>query len=136
MYIHHFAIWTHDIEKVKDFYLKYFSCTPNKKYENTEKQFESYFITFTGGMRIELMWNPGISEKKDSDTIGLAHFAIIVGTKENVDRLTEQLERDGYTINSYPRTKGDGYYESVVSDPENNRIELVATRDSFEANTF
>ena len=29
---------------------------------------------------------------------GLAHFAISAGTKERVDRLTEQLRSDGYAV--------------------------------------
>jgi lactoylglutathione lyase len=60
-----------------------------------------------------------------SESLGLAHFAIAVGTKEQVDQLTDRLQSDGYTIADGPRTTGDGYYESVVLDPENNRIELT-----------
>jgi hypothetical protein len=43
-----------------------------------------------------------------------------------VDNLTERFRRDGCTIASEPRTTGDGYYESAVSDPEGNYIELLA----------
>ena len=57
---------------------------------------------------------------------GLAHFAISAGGRENVDVLTERLRRDGYRILGEPRTTGDGYYESAVSDPEGNRVEITA----------
>jgi lactoylglutathione lyase len=57
--------------------------------------------------------------------IGLAHFAISVGSKEKVDILTEQLRKDGHEVIGEPRTTGDGYYESVVLDPEGNRIEIT-----------
>jgi lactoylglutathione lyase len=49
-----------------------------------------------------------------------------VGGKEAVHILTEKLRADGYTIESEPRTTGDGYYESVVLDPEGNYVEISA----------
>jgi lactoylglutathione lyase len=57
---------------------------------------------------------------------GIAHFTISVGSKEKVNELTETLKKDGYTIFSEPRTTGDGYYESVVLDPEGNYLEVSA----------
>lgn len=52
-------------------------------------------------------------------------MAISVGSKEDVDELTEQLREDGYTIFGEPRITGDGYYESVVLDPEGNHVEIT-----------
>ena len=54
-----------------------------------------------------------------------AHFAMSLGSAEIVDELTERLQDDGYIIVGEPRTTGDGYYESVIEDPEGNRIELT-----------
>ena len=48
-----------------------------------------------------------------------------LGSAELVDELTERLRDAGYTIAGEPRTTGDGYYESVILDPEGNRIELT-----------
>jgi lactoylglutathione lyase len=31
----------------------------------------------------------------------------------------------GYKVIGEPRTTGDGYYESVIPDPENNIIEIT-----------
>lgn len=56
---------------------------------------------------------------------GIAHFAIAAGSKEEVNNLTERLRTDGYIIESEPRTTGDGYYESVILDPEGNNIEIT-----------
>lgn len=53
------------------------------------------------------------------------HLAFSVGSKEEVDHLTQQMSDDGITIVGQPRTTGDGYYESVVLDPEGNRIEIT-----------
>ena len=58
--------------------------------------------------------------------MGLIHLAVSVGSTAKVDVLTELLRTDGYVIVGEPRTTGDGYYESVVLDPENNIIEITA----------
>ncbi|MFZ6013052.1 MAG: VOC family protein [Bacteroidota bacterium] len=128
MKIVHVAIWAHDLEMLKNFYEKYFKAKAGKKYVNTTKNFESYFLDFEEGGRLELMHMPGIpvslndSYKQFS---GLIHFAIGVGSKEKVNSLTEQLREDGLEIVGEPRMTGDGYYESVVLDPEGNRIEIT-----------
>lgn len=127
MKIEHLAIWAEDVETLRDFYMKYFSLTCGQKYVNPKKGFTSYFLSFGDGKtRIELMHMPDIeSPHRKGDVKGLAHFAISVGEKKAVDALTERLRRDGYTVAGEPRTTGDGYYESVVLDPEGNRIEIT-----------
>jgi lactoylglutathione lyase len=67
-----------------------------------------------------------VSEERRGKTLGIAHFAIDTGSREKVDRMTEILENDGYKIISKPRITGDGYYESVVLDPEKNVIEIIS----------
>lgn len=127
MKIEHIAIWTKDLEKMKDFYLKFFELSSNKKYHNPKKEFSSYFLVFENGPRIELMHCPDIAEFMNisGQRLGLAHFAISVGDKEKVDTLTAKIRENGYKIIGEPRTTGDGYYESVVSDPEGNWIEIT-----------
>ena len=72
------------------------------------------------------LWNGLTSGRAGSgETLGPAHIAINVGSREKVDKMTERFERDGLTIVSKPRITGDGYYESVVLDPENNVIEIL-----------
>ena len=129
MQIDHIAILTDDIEKEKNFYEKYFDCKSGERYVNKTKGFSSYFLSFTNGIRIELMKYDNIPEKIEINKIGLAHFATDVGTKDKVDGLTKQLGDDGFIIESYPRITGDGYYESVILDPENNKVELTAIKD-------
>ena len=60
-----------------------------------------------------------------ANNTGLIHFAISVGSRDKVDELTEQIKMAGHEVIDGPRTTGDGYYESVVLDPENNRIEIT-----------
>lgn len=111
------------------FYVKYFGCIANAKYENTSNRFESYFLNFKNGARIELMKMPQIPDNANNainQYIGINHIAIKMDSKEDVDLLTDQIRKDGYIIISEPRKTGDGYYESCIFDPENNRIEIVA----------
>ena len=129
MQIEHLAIWVRDLEGMRDFYLKYFDTTSGEKYVNPAKQFTAYFIRFgENKTRLELMTRPdiGSTEGKRGFNMGLAHFTISVGGKGQVNVLTERLRKDNYTIFGEPRTTGDGYYESVVLDPEGNILEISA----------
>lgn len=128
MNIEHIAIWTSDIERLKLFYTECFGCTSGSKYINSSKSFESYFLMFDSGCRLEIMQMPSIPlnlNNSFSQYLGLIHFAVSVGSKENVDKLTARLRRDGYEIVGEPRVTGDGYYESCILDPDGNRIEIT-----------
>ncbi|KAB7733216.1 glyoxalase [Rudanella paleaurantiibacter] len=130
MSIEHIAIWVRDLEGMRTFYQTYFGAMPNEKYTNARKGFSSYFLSFPdGGPRLELMQMPGIPDSQNDPMVqftGLIHLAISVGSEADVDALTERLRADGYTIAGEPRRTGDGYYESVVLDPELNRLEITA----------
>ncbi|MEL7001711.1 MAG: VOC family protein [Bacteroidota bacterium] len=127
MKIEHVAIWTQNLEQMKNFYVKYFNGTSNDLYHNSKKNFTSYFISFKEGSRLELMHRPDVAGLliASKEHLGLTHLAISVGSKDKVDKLTKNLRADGYSIIGEPRTTGDGYYESVVSDPEGNRVEIT-----------
>jgi lactoylglutathione lyase len=128
MKIEHLAIWTEDLEGMKVFYVKYFHAIAGEKYHNPKKNFESYFLTLGDGARLELMRKSQINPSGKGvyqEFTGLAHFALAVGSREKVNSITDQLRKDGFEIIGDPRTTGDGYYESVVLDPEGNRIEIT-----------
>lgn len=128
MKIEHIAIWVKDLEKMKAFYETYFDGKANQKYHNEKKNFQSYFLSFETGARLELMHKPSIPNNQNDiikEYLGLIHFAVSVGSKEKVDALTKQLRADGFSIVGEPRTTGDGYYESVVLDVEGNRVEIT-----------
>ncbi len=129
MRIEHLAIWGDDIELLRQFYMKYFKVTCGEKYTNSKKNYTAYFLSFgEDKTRIELMNIPDMPHEPSRRGYmkGLAHFAISVGEKNTVNVLTERLRNDGYTIASEPRITGDGYYESVVLDPEGNHVEISA----------
>ena len=128
MRIDHVALWTYDLERMRSFYEKYFQVKSGEKYVNTKKNFESYFLNFDDGCRLEIMQMPGVpvsSNNVYNQFTGLVHFAIAVADKEKVDALTETLRKEGYEIVGEPHMTGDGYYESVVLDPDGNRIEIT-----------
>ena len=192
MKIEHIAIWVKDIDRVCEFYRKYFGGVVQPLYHNPTKQFTSRFISFDDGARLEVMHRPDIcieqnvgtvtslqsdthrsanekmraffrfltsavfhvkqlqteeaagnsftdisevqqvgSEgantiaKPDTQHLGFTHLSFSVGSKEEVDRLTQQMSSEGIPVVGQPRTTGDGYYESVVLDPEGNRIEIT-----------
>lgn len=128
MKIEHIAFWVNDLERMKLFYEKYFEGSASEKYANQSKNFSSYFLRFDSGSRLELMKKLEITENSNdfkNQKIGIIHLAFSVGSKEQVDVLTEKLRGDGFEIVGEPRTTGDGYYESIVLDPEKNIIEIT-----------
>jgi lactoylglutathione lyase len=126
--IEHIALWTEDIERLAGFYAKYFGAKVGPKYTNAAKGYESRFLTFESGARLELMKTSKlqpVTHEPGIQRMGLTHLAISLGEERHVDELTSILRDAGFTVVDGPRRTGDGYYESVVLDPDGNRIELT-----------
>lgn len=126
MKIEHIAMYVNDLEKTRDFFIKYFGAASNDGYHNKNTDFRSYFLTFEDGARLEIMNKPEQQDmEKPLARTGYVHIAFSVGSREQVDELTETLKNDGFEVVSGPRTTGDGYYESCVIDLEGNQIEIT-----------
>ena len=129
MKLDHVAIWVADLERMRAFYEKYFDARSNAKYRNERKSFTSYFLTFPGGGRLELMHRPDVQRTPGAhpsrELIGYAHLGVQLGSRAAVDALTKRLQDDGFPRLDGPRLTGDGYYESMVGDPEGNRIVIA-----------
>ena len=125
MRIDHVAIWTADLERLKIFYERRFGAHAGEKYVNPRRQFESYFLTFPSGGRLEIMRLPDLAPAPPAPSLGYAHLALALGSSEAVDRLTTELAAQGVPVVDGPRHTGDGYYESVVLDPDGNQVELT-----------
>jgi len=112
---------------MKDFYVRHFQAIRNQKYHNPRTGLETYFLSFEGGARLEIMRRPDVTNKSVGEhPLGYVHISFKVGSTEKVDELTQQLQQAGCPLLNGPRKTGDGYYESVLTDPEGNLIELVA----------
>ncbi len=129
MRLKHVALWTNQLENIKEFYKTYFGAVANEKYTNTSNGFESYFLSFSSGARLEIMAKPGIPEnlndRVEAQHQGLIHMAFEVETMKEVDEKAEAFRQAGLKILRGPRKTGDGYYEFETLDPDNNRLEVT-----------
>ena len=133
MKIAHLTIWSSDIDKLADFYTRFFDGRKGQRYHNPKKSFSSYFISFEGGCRLEIMHRANIPESTTNpmnQAIGITHFIFDLETEAAVNQKTEELRLVGYQVVDGPRKTGDGYYESVALDPEDNRLELACVAGS------
>ncbi|BAK97404.1 hypothetical protein OBV_02060 [Oscillibacter valericigenes Sjm18-20] len=134
--LEHVAIWTKDLEAMKAFYCRLFRGKAGKKYQNSTEfhsSFESYFLSFGSGSRLELMHMPTISDGINTnghEAIGLTHIAFSVETKEEVDAMAKKANDLGYQVILKPHQTGDGYYEMCILDPEGNRVEVTVLPQS------
>ena len=126
MKVEHIALYIQDLEGARTFFRDFFGAVSGPEYYNTQTGFRSYFLTFDGGSRLELMTRPGVQAVSGAQfPAGYAHLAFSAGSREAVDQLTDRLVRSGYQALSGPRITGDGYYESCILGFEGNQIEIT-----------
>ena len=118
MKIEHIAIWTRDLEGMRNFYSHYFNAMSGSGYYNHSKEFRSYFLSFEGECRLELMEMPTVVSSKNDyrkHYTGIAHLAFKVGSRVRKSiRLLICSVKMVFEIISPGRMTGDGYYESAV----------------------
>ena len=127
MTITHAAIYTLDLERLKDFYCRWFGGEAGPAYENPEKGFSSRFVRFGQGAALELMHRTHLKESVRGEfTAGYAHLAFSAESEEAVENLTKKMRAGGVPVVSGPRHTGDGCFESCVLDPDGTRVEITA----------
>lgn len=124
--LEHVALWARDLERVAAFYARYFDARVGTRYENPRKGFQSRFLEFGAGARLEIMARGDVDTRGAAESLGFAHVAIAVGDEAAVDALAARFKAEGVALVDGPRRTGDGYYECVVLDPEGNRVEVTA----------
>ena len=58
MQIDHIALYTRDLERLCEFYTKYFDGTAGKLYQNEETGTQACFVSFADGARLEIVTRP------------------------------------------------------------------------------
>lgn len=121
----HAALYVADLEGAREFFCTYFGATANEGYHNPRTGLRTYFLSFEGEGRIEIMNRPGVDAARSEGLLGWGHVAMNLGSRAAVDELAARLIADGYRVVNGPRVTGDGYYEAVVLDAEGNEVEIV-----------
>jgi lactoylglutathione lyase len=124
--LEHVALWVRDVDRVAAFYARYFGARVGDRYENPRKGFQSRFLEFASGARLEVMARADVETRGTGEALGFAHVAVAIGDEAAVDALAARFKADGVSVLDGPRRTGDGYYECVVLDPEGNRVEVTA----------
>ena len=62
MRIEHVAMYVNDLEKTREFFVKYFNAKSNDGYHNIKTDFRSYFLSFDDGARLEIMNKPNMTD--------------------------------------------------------------------------
>ena len=126
--IAHLAMLTRDVERLCAFYVRYFDAHAGAPYHSERQRgFASRFLTFPEGeSRLEVITIPELESAPAARLVGYAHLALAVGSRDAVVALTERMRDDGVQVISEPRVTGDGYFESVVRDPDGNEVEVTA----------
>lgn len=126
MRIAYVSIYVNDLEKMKDFFVKYFKATVTDKYENFQTGYTYCYLKFDEGSRISLVSGSDMVDRPKQENLkGLNRFAIAVDSKEEVQAITDQIAKDGYQIVNGFRMNGYGEYESRILDPEGNELEIT-----------
>lgn len=129
MRIDHIALNVSNLEKAKEFFVRWFGGRCGNLYHNPKSGLRSYFISFDDDTRVELMHWPDMGiQGTDTRHTGYAHMAFSVGGKDAVDALTRSLAEESHLVISGPRITGDGYYESCIQIFDGIVIELMAEK--------
>jgi lactoylglutathione lyase len=137
MQLEHFAIWTSQLDVLKDFYEKYFGGRAGAKYVDSTGRFSSYFITFPTGAKLEIMQLPEVQPRQHDQRYpvsGYTHMAFRVNTPDEVKILTQLLCQDGFKLEKPLQWTADGFYESAVFDPDQNIVEITCQVGESSAN--
>jgi len=123
----HVAIYTKDIERSADFYLKYFGGEVT--YSSDNPRHKTRFIAFgPETTALEIMQIPDIPDNPclpGGEQMGLTHLAFDIGGTKELLELTERIRADGFPVVVEPTDYGTTeFFESCVLDPDGVRVEI------------
>ncbi len=124
--IEHIALATNNAECLCDFYLQ-LGATASPFSTDPDTGLRKCVLDFCG-VRLELFERPGRRQGAvgDAPTPGLMHLGFALGSADAVDELSRVIATAGHRVLERPHRTGElGRYESVVLDPDGNRLKLT-----------
>ena len=123
--VEHIALATDDYERLRDFYVQ-LGAVATPRPPDPAGGARGCVLDFCG-FRLELFERPGDAEGASGDgpVPGLLHIGFALGSADAVDELSHVMAAAGHRVLEPPRRVGElGRYESVVLDPDGNRLRL------------
>jgi len=124
--IEHIALATKDVECLRDFYQQ-LGALASPPCIDPGTGLRGCVLDFCG-VRLELFeWRgSGDGTASVGQSTGLVHLGFALGSADAVDVLSGLLAAAGHRVLEPPHRAGRlGRYESVVLDPDGNRIKLI-----------
>jgi lactoylglutathione lyase len=124
--IEHVALATNHLERLRDFYVL-LGPVASSTSTDTDTGVRSCALDFCG-VRLELLELPGSREATDGNNRlpGLGHIGFALGSADAVDELSRVVAAAGHRVLEPPHRACElGCYESVVVDPDGNRVKLT-----------
>jgi lactoylglutathione lyase len=124
--IEHIALATSDLERLCDFY-RQLGAVASPPSIDADTGIRSCVLDFCG-VRLEVFERPrdGHGVAWDARSPGLVHLGLALESADAVDELSSVLAAAGHRVLEPPHRTGDpGRYESVVLDPDGNRVKLT-----------
>jgi len=124
--IEHIALATNDLDCLRDFY-EQLGAVASLPCTDSDTGLRSCVLDFCG-VRLELFerTSSGKGEAGDGRSPGLLHLGFVLGSADAVDELSGVIAAAGHAMLEPPhRTSELGRYESVVLDPDGNRLKLT-----------
>jgi lactoylglutathione lyase len=122
--IEHIALATNDLERLRHFYQQ-LGAVASPPCSDPETGVRSCVLDFCG-VRLELFERPASGAADVRRAPGLVHLGFALGSADAVDELSLVIDRAGHRVLEPPhRSGGLGRYESVVLDPDGNRLKLT-----------
>ena len=124
--IEHIALATNDVESLRDFYLQ-LGAVAAPPHTHPDTGFRKCVLDFLG-VRLELFELPGGREAvaRPEGSPGLVQLGFALGSADAVDELSKVIAAAGHRVLERPHRNAErGRYESVVLDPDGNRLQLT-----------
>jgi lactoylglutathione lyase len=124
--LEHIALATDDVEGLRNFYMQ-LGGVASLPCDDPDTDSHSWVLDFCG-VRLELFKREesGKGPGGAGHPSALVHLGFALGSADAVDELTDVLAAAGYRVLELPhRTRELARYESVVLDPDGNRLKLT-----------